>query len=399
MRKISFVLVFLSVLLTALSAGRAAVGPVQLYNADSSSYLRFQFVGQFRTYLESKDSFSGGDRDYDVFTKFRRIRLTFSGYLLKPELTYKLHLSAAPGSLELMDLYLNYKFNSRLQLRYGQFKIPFTRYRIQSFQRLTFTDWAIISKYFGCERQIGLAVHNGFEKPPRWAYAAGIFTGVNARASHGVGLAEVYDVEAPNPSDLTDPASTGKYHPEAVGHVSFNSEGITVQSDTDPEKGPLRYSFGLSGAYDFDPEKQQDFTFRAAAESLIKYRGLALTAIGYIGNTDLDEDSKKELAMSGGLFQSSYRIDKTFEISLRYALVDFKEVLLTSARNYIAAEEGIDIGEVDIPYREEELSVGFNIYFSEHNLKIQNDCSLLKHAYRSGALDDFALRSQVQISF
>ncbi|MFZ5981396.1 MAG: porin [Candidatus Zixiibacteriota bacterium] len=399
MRLLRFSVFSIILLSTGLSGSAAAVDPVQIFNADSSSSLRFQFVGQLRTSLESKDSFPGNDRSYDVFTEFRRIRLTFSGYLWKPELTYKLHLSTAPGSLELMDLYLNYKLRSELQIRYGQFKIPFTRYRIQSFQCLTFTDWAIVSKYFGAERQIGLAAHNGFEKPPRWGYTLGIFTGQNARASHGVGIAEVYDVDTPNPSDLTDPASTGKYHPEIAGHVSLNSAGIDLQSDSDPEKGPLCYSIALSGIYDFDPDKHQDFALRAALETLIKYRGGSLTAVGYVGNTDLDDDSKKELAMTGGLIQTAYRLNRAWELSLRYALVDFKDVLLTSARNLIAAEAGVTAGEIAIPNREEELTAGFNIYLDGHNLKIQNDFSWLRHVYNDDALVDFSLRSQVQLAF
>jgi len=399
MRLMRFFLIISSLLLIWLPGIKAAIGPIQIYNADSSSYLRFQFTGQFRTYLENNDSFDDNDRSYNTFTKFRRIRLTLKGYLLKPELTYKLHLSTAPSSLELMDLYLNYKINPAVQIRYGQFKTPFTRYRIQSFQRLTFTDWAIVTKYFGSERQMGLAAHNGFEKPPRWGYVIGVFTGVNARASHGIGIAEIYQVDVSNPSDLTDPAPTGKYHPEVVGHVSFNSEGIDLQSDSDPEKGPLRYSFGLSSAYDFEPEKYLEFSLKAVAETLVKYRGISLAAVGYIGNTDLDKDSKKELAMSGGLVQTAYRLNKSYELSLRYALVDFKDVLLNSARNYIAGVNEIEGSEVVLAYREEELTLGFNLYFAEHNLKIQNDVGWLRHIYDDDTIGDFVLRSQIQISF
>ena len=399
MRHLKNILIIISLLFIWLPGSKAAIGPIQIYSADSSNYLRFQFAGQFRTYLESDDSFDNDSRSYDTFTKFRRIRLTFKGYLLKPELTYKLHLSAAPGSLELMDFYLNYKINPGLQIRYGQFKTPFTRYRIQSFQRLTFTDWAIVTKYFGAERQIGLSAHNGFETPPRWGYALGIFTGVNARASHGIGIAEVYQVDVPNPSDLTDPASTGKYHPEVVGHVSFNSADIDVQSDSDPEKGPLRYSLSLSSAYDFEPEKYLEFSLKAAAEALVKYRGISMSAVGYIGNTDLDKDSKKELAMSGGLIQTAYRLNKSYELSLRYALVDFKDVLLNSARNYIAETKEIEVSEVVLAYREEEYTLGFNIYLSEHNFKIQNDASWHRHVNDNNILDDYTLRSQIQISF
>jgi hypothetical protein len=78
------------------------------------------------------------------------------------------------------------------QLRIGQCKVPFTRFRIQSFQRLTFADWPIVTKFFGGERQIGVTLHNGYEDPPVRAYVVGLLSGVNARASHGIGIATVY---------------------------------------------------------------------------------------------------------------------------------------------------------------------------------------------------------------
>ena len=80
---------------------------------------------------------------------------------LKEALKFKLHLSTAPPSLELMDYYLNYRAKKEhLQFRFGQYKVPFTRYRIQSFQRLTFVDWSIVTRYFRAER---VAKQLGFE--------------------------------------------------------------------------------------------------------------------------------------------------------------------------------------------------------------------------------------------
>ena len=213
-----FLLTGLSIIIIGFQTGRASVGPFTLHSSDSSSYVRLQMVGQLRSELQIKEPALDNDREYEFYTKFRRIRLTASGSVLQPDFTFKLHLSTAPGSLELMDFYLNYRLEKNLQFRYGQFKIPFTRYRIQSFQRLTFADWAVVSKYFGAERQMGLALHNGFERPPRWAYVFGVFNGANARASHGIGIAEIYDEDTPNPSDLTDPAAVEKFHPEIVCH-------------------------------------------------------------------------------------------------------------------------------------------------------------------------------------
>lgn len=351
-------------------------------------------VGQLRSELQIKEPALDNDREYEFYTKFRRIRLTASGSVLQPDFTFKLHLSTAPGSLELMDFYLNYRLEKNLQFRYGQFKIPFTRYRIQSFQRLTFADWAVVSKYFGAERQMGLALHNGFERPPRWAYVFGVFNGANARASHGIGIAEIYDEDTPNPSDLTDPAAVEKFHPEIVCHGSFNGNDIDVRSETDEAGKGWRLSGGVSAAYDFDPVPHRDFSLRLAAEMLTKYRGLSFSAVGYAGYFKRDNDSKTEPALTGALFQTAYRLNRRCELSLRYALVDVRTALIYNAED-ILDEEGKD----GLLHREEEITVGFNVYISDHALKWQVDAGGLKHLYAAYRRIDYLIRTQVQLSF
>jgi len=143
----------------------------------------------------------------------RRIRSTFTVSRPEYETVFRLHLSPAPGSFELMDMYFNAGLTSQLQLRVGQYKMPFTRYRIQSFQRLTFVDWAIVTRYFGAGRQIGFSLHNGYEGPPRFAYAIGIFSGVIARAAHATGFPLLFGEKLTNPSDLSGSALKSEFHP------------------------------------------------------------------------------------------------------------------------------------------------------------------------------------------
>jgi hypothetical protein len=391
MSRIFLLGIFIS--MTIYQTGKASTGPFTLYAADSSSYLRLQMVGQLRSELQMKEPSGNSDREYDFYTKFRRIRLIAGGSVWRPDFTFKLHLSVAPGSLELMDLYFNYRLNKNVQFRYGQFKIPFTRYRIQSFQRLTFADWAVVTKYFGAERQVGLAVHNGYETPPRWGYVLGIFNGANARASHGIGIAEIFEEDTPNPSDLTDPAAVEKFHPEIAGHASFNSGAIDVRSDSDESRKGWRYSGGLSAAYDFEPAEHRDFSLRLAAEVLTKYRGLSFSTVGYAGYFKRDSDNRIEPAMTGALVQTAYRLNTRYELSLRYALVDIRSALLEAAGNFLGEDDS------SLLHREEELTAGFNLYISGHALKWQVDAGGLKHTYAGDHRTDYLVRSQLQLAF
>jgi len=386
----------------------SSIGPFEIYNADSTSSIRFQFAGQLRLTFDSHDNGSSEDRTGELFMSARRIRLTLKGTIYNPDLSYKLHLSTAPKSLELMDFCFDYKFRPDMQFRFGQYKTPFTRYRIQSFQRLAFVDWAIVTKYFGSERQMGFAFHNGYEKPPAWGYVFGLFTGVNARASHALGLSRVYGEEISNPSNLADPGPYAKFHPELFLHFTHNANNIRINSNSDAEKTGLRYAVGISFAWDIDPTEFHDFSLRIAPEFLVKYRGLSILSVGYAGYSKIGNLSKMKLTMTGGLFQTAYRINKTYEISLRYAFINFDDKLTDDAHDRAlqlinASGNDPDVLEqyknAGLVSKEHEATLGSNLYLLGHRLKWQNDIGWLRHSREDNNRNDYLFRSQFQLTF
>jgi hypothetical protein len=383
-----------------------------IQSADGQSSFSPGLTVQLRYQYDSKDQGSGKDRVNGGFVEARRIRPTFAGTLFTEKLRYYLHMSTAPGSLELMDTYLDYRFHPQIQGRVGQWKIPFTRYRIASYKDLTFPDWAIVTRYFGADRQMGLAVHNGYEKPPRFEYEFGVFSGVHARATHGVGLTEMYGEKPTNPSDLANPGPKATVHPEVATHLAYNTPGIQTNTETDFEGGRLRVSAGLSAAYDLRPDHYQDLTLRVAPEVLVKAFGLSASATFYLSLAKTgDGFAKQHLAFWGGLAQASYLFLKRFEVAARYALVQTSSKLLDLARaradGIIAAETNADakklletqyknVGKVD---REQEATIGFNVYIYGKNVKWQNDASLLLHNRTDGNRKDLRFRSQMQFAF
>lgn len=397
------------------------IGPFEISNADSTSRIRFLFAGQLRAQYESRDAGPGRDRPEKLTAEARRVRLTLQGDFPQDRLAFKLHLSLGPGSLELMDMQFEYRWSKSIRIRAGQYKIPFTRYRIQSFQRLTFVDWAIVSKYFGAERQMGLTIHNGYEKPPTWAYEFGIFSGQNARASHAVGLAGIYGEPLSNPSDLAEPGPKTEFHPALFGHVSYNPGGIDVQSDSDDKNAGLRGGLGFSAGWDFDPNHLQNLTGRFAPEVLLKYRGASFTGIGYLGLVDIGCGGATRTGMTGALVQGAYRVMPRFEIAARYAVVDFTDELTSAAYDRAQAliadaraeadstGSPLDYQQLDVVtaqyknagrvIREEEITFGFNVYIESHSLKWQNDAGRLLHSRIDGDRVDYVVRSQMQLTF
>jgi phosphate-selective porin OprO/OprP len=370
-----------------------AIGPFLVKSPSKTSSLRFGFAAQLLYQLDSVDNGPDADRDVEHAFKLRRLRMSLSGVALTEDFSYALQLSTNPGNLELVDLYLNYRFTKDIQIRLGQFKIPFTRYRMMSFSRLTFVDWALVTKYFGAERQRGFAVHNGYTKQPRFAYVLGVFTGQNARASHGVGLAEAFGATVDNPSDLVDPAAMEAAHPEVGLHLSYNHGGIDTATDTDLKGGPLRFSAGVSGANDLRPDPIRDFSYRVAFEVLIKTHGLSVFAAFYSGFAARDGNHQdQQHAMLGMLAQLSYLVWSRLEFSGRYALVDIDDDLREQSRNSAEGQAG-DLN------REQELTFGVNVYIIGASLRWQNDLSWIYREGEDRNRDDLRFRSQLTLQF
>ncbi|MCB2229774.1 OprO/OprP family phosphate-selective porin [bacterium] len=391
----------------ACSSVSATIGPFETANRDSTAVLRLQLASQLQTYWETRDNGGGTQRESGLFMRARRIRPSLTLSLPERHLLFRLHLSTAPGAIELMDLYFDARLHNSFSVRAGQFKIPFTRYRIQSFQRLTFVDWSTVTRYFGAERQMGLALHNGYERPPRYAFVFGLFSGVNARASHGTGIALLHGEKIVNISDLSGSASNSEFHPELVLHLAYNSRGIDVGSDSDPDGGPLRVSIAASAACDMDAAMYEEPSVRVAQEFLFKCRGVSLMTAGYLSFMRKYDWYRTKLALSGFLIQTSIRVSQRVDIAARYAMVDVDDNVALMARSRAAAIiADTDDPDVSARYksagkvqREQEATIGCNYYLDGDNLKLQNDFGFLGTDRLDHDRTVFQVRSQLQLSF
>jgi hypothetical protein len=345
---------------------------------------------------ESTGHGSSDDTDDDLRLYFRTLRPILDGRFLQDRLSLRLQLNVVPGSPELMDLYFDWKARPSVVIRFGQFKVPFTRYRVQSRNRLTFVDWSLVSPFFGAERQIGLAVHNGYEQPGGFEYAVGLFSGTNARASHGVVLPILYGLPRDNLSDLAGDGGEHDIHPELFARLAVNNDGIALQSDTDPTGGPFRASVGFSAAYDFDADVSRDLVWRLAPELLVKYEGCSATLIGYVAGARIGPDLEVEPALTGLLVQSAWRLSNRWEVSGRVARIGLTDKMVDHARQRRWEEEPSSpaIPELEVAVR--QYSLGVNCYLVEHQVKLQATVDWqLYHTDRH----DVLLQTQFQLSF
>jgi hypothetical protein len=388
------------------------VGPFALESKDGKSRIQLGLALQLKLEIDAQDPGPGIPTELSHFVEATRIRPMISGTLFTRDLSFFLQFSTAPGAIEILDAFLDYRFEDWVQLRVGQFKIPFTRYRLRDFWNLTFVDWALPVTAFGAERQMGAAIHNGYVGRGRLEYELGVFTGMNACAQYGTGVADLYGEKVPNPSDFVSPASRASFHPELVLHASYNQGGIETNSDTDFEGGPPRFSAGASVAWDLSPVETQDFSLRLAPEVLAKAYGFSLAGVLYVGYAPTGSAlADQSFAMIGGLIQGSALVHPQIELTLRYGVVATQESFRDRARqradgliaaatdSATQAAQRSQYGEAGLISREEEATVGFNVYLVGRAVKWQSDLSWLGRSLAEGRRNGARFRTMIQLVF
>jgi hypothetical protein len=191
---------------------------------------------------------------------------------------------------------------------------------------------------FGSERQIGAEVlaSGGFLK---LEYAAGIFTGVNARASQAVAISYVYGVTPPNPSGLGTGSVVSQFHPALVGRVAKNFGAINTDTNSDVIRDKkLRHSVGAGIAWDARPTSTLDLGLRLSAEWLAKFRGFDINFISYLAWFPPWQGGKLLFGPIGFMAEVGYRFTLLWELALRYSTTYLTPWLRSDARSYGQAQ-------------------------------------------------------------
>ena len=220
------------------------LGPVRIKVGKTEDWIGIGFAAQMEFEYDQQFAGAGVQKDSSETLEFRRIRTTLSSSFIEGRIQSRFQINLTPSAFELIDMWFSFTRFKFASLRVGQFKIPYDRYRAQSFAALSLIDWAPTTRMFGSERQIGaeMLASGGFLD---LEYAVGIFSGVNARASHGVAINEVYGNTPNNPSNFGSGEVVTSFHPELVGRVAKNFGQINTDTNSDvtgSEK--LRHSVG-----------------------------------------------------------------------------------------------------------------------------------------------------------
>jgi hypothetical protein len=348
-----------------------------IQNPDGTFVLKMQTRVQARYAYDAYEGFGQGEDDGSTFS-IPRARLTLGGRALDPDLKYKFQIDFGGGNGSLKDFYGDYVFlPGLLHLRVGQWKRPFSRQQINSSGRLEFVDRAVTDKAFGAGRDIGLALHNNYEKSPTFEWALGLFngTGVKSNLSGSVVVDENGDgtITGGKFSNVPD-----RFAPTVVGRIGYNHGGIKGYREADLEGGALRFAIAAGALTEFGDEGYGASQLRSQVDYALKLHGFASTGGAYMANDLIHtNDGTPTLSKIGFHLQTGYLIGERIQPGLRYSQVDDKEIDETKR----------------------EATAGLSVYFFQHRLKWQTDGGALISETSEGDKTDYRVRTQLQMAF
>ncbi|MGB3049525.1 MAG: porin [Polyangiales bacterium] len=384
------------------------LGPVRIKVGKTEDWIGIGFAAQMEFDYDQQFAGAGAQSDATETLEFRRIRATLSSSFIEQRIQSRFQINLTPSAFELVDMWFSFTRFKFATLRVGQFKIPYDRYRAQSFAALSLIDWAPTTRMFGSERQIGaeMLASGGFLE---LEYAFGIFSGVNARASQGVAISEVYGEVPNNPSELGSGEVVSSFHPELVGRVAKNFGKINTDTNSDVTGSKkLRHSVGAGIAWDARPVATQDLGLRLSAEWLGKIRHLHMNFISYLAWFKPWQGGKILFGPMGFMAETGYRFSLTWELALRYSITYLTPWLRSDSRSYGAfqisnatdpASAIEQFGENGEQTTSNRLEIAGTSHIIGNSLKVVAEAAWVAQRWEAGRRNGFAFALQLQFLF
>jgi len=338
-----------------------------LASGDGRFDLKLGLRGQFRLEVLRPE----GDDEFESRFLIPRLRLQFEGHAFGEDNLYKVEFDMAnKGSAALKDFFLEHAFLPGLRLRVGQWKRPFNRQEMVSDFGSEFLERSISNEFAGGGRDLGAAVHNGYEKSPDGVeWALGVFNSTGDRARQSLTCDDPTDPTTCDPTPPTNvPADFG---PIAVARVGWNHGGIKGYSEGDLEGGPLRVAVGASYKVNFNDLQEGKREDGVEIDTMAKLHGLGVSGAFFI----LKKGSADRLY--GFYVQPGYFVvPKRLELAARFAQIDDEEA------------DGEHVHEV---------LGAIDWYFDGHSFKWMTDGGVIHHT--EGKTSDVQVRTQLQMVF
>jgi hypothetical protein len=308
-----------------------------------------------------------GDSDTSE-TQVRTVRLIVAGHVLSPDIRYTVQLAFGGNDFDtgssspIFDAYVDYTRFRDVNIRVGQFFVPFDRARTIREFALQFVDRQLAVRELNLDRDVGVMLSSsnlfGLSELLSYNFFLGGGDGRNRFTAYAAG-----------------PITSLRFTVRPFGAFDDDQEADLTRSDKP------RLAVGVAGAYNYRTSRAQStigtaFTVghvnytHLAADAVFKYRGFSLLteALWRKANTDAIEREApngtltREPTRSGhGYFvQAGYMVNKELEVTARWDKL-FSRGPTDPQLVQLVRTQG------------KQLGGGLNLYLNGHAFKVQSD--------------------------
>ena len=237
--------------------------------------------------------------------RVKEARFYFKGKAFVEGFTYKFQWSGNAG-VTLLDAYGNYVVAEGVQIRFGQFKVPYSRQALVSSGQLEFMNRSIVTNVFAPGRDIGIMAHdvvkfgeNENDMALEWAF--GLFNGDGTNVSG-------------NDNNWLGWAARLGFYP--MGFVKYGETDFAQGDDV---------KFGIAASYYSVRNRPAGNTVkddRWQFDAVLTWAGLYVE--GEYHSMSLNPDGSSAIDNKGWFVQAGYLIaDTNIEVMARYSMIDW----------------------------------------------------------------------------
>lgn len=322
----------------------------------------------------------------------KTLRLYFQGHVYSKELKYVVQLAFGSGDFEegssspIFDAYIESTHLRDLNVRIGQYFVPFDRARTVREFALQLADRQVLIPELTLDRDVGITL------------SSSDLGGLGGRLAYSLG---VFGGDGRNRVPTSRP---GLLYVVRLALLPFGSFDDNVEGDIERKPNP-RLAIGVAGAYNQHTDRQRSTTgtryvlggfnyLHGAADLVFKWRGFSLLSEIVVRKAHRDsrsgegEDDKPVTEYSregwGYFVQSGMMLTDHIELAGRYGRL--KALGKTDPKlEQLISQAG------------HELTFGLNYYINGHMFKVQADAGLRWGKW--GDPRDHVARLQVDATF
>ncbi|HVG58804.1 MAG TPA: porin [Hyalangium sp.] len=320
-----------------------------------------------RARIQLRDTFTHfGDSDTNEIN-VRTLRLVVSGNVLSPELKYTIQLAFGGNDFDtgsnspIFDAYLDYTRFRDLNIRVGQFFVPFDRARTIREFALQFVDRQLVVRELTLDRDVGVMLSStnlfGLNELLGYQFFLGGGDGRNRFGPYPVG-----------------PITVLRLAVRPFGTFDDDQEGDLTRGEKP------RLAVGAAAAYNYRTSRAQStygtaFTLgtanytHLAADLVFKYRGLSVLAEG-LWRKASDDVIEKEV--NGTLNTEPTRSGYGYFVQAGMMLNSELEVTARWDKLFALGATDPQLQQL-VRTQGKQLGAGLNLYLNGHALKVQGD--------------------------